>query len=72
MGWGLQAFNCWDWVPSLVWKQIPQAKQLQENKKTETKTKHTPQDAFKFYKNYYNFCLSNSRKRLMVMYEMIN
>lgn len=50
-GLGLQALTAGARVPSLVWKQIPQAKQLRKTK-NRNKTKYTPQDAFKFYKNY--------------------
>lgn len=50
-GLGPQAFNSWGpgSIPGPE-TETPQAKQLRNTKKMKTK-QHTPQDAFKFYKN---------------------
>lgn len=70
-GLGLQAFNSWGpgSIPGPE-TEIPQAKQLRNTKKNENKTTHAP-GCLQILQKLYNCCLSNSRKRLMVMYVMI-
>lgn len=69
-GLGLQAFNCWGpgSIPGLETDSTSQA--AQENKKQKQNKTHTT-GCLQILQKLYNFCLSNSRKRLMVMYEMI-
>lgn len=71
----LQAFNCWGpgSIPGPE-TEIPQAKQLRKTKKKtqkQNKTKTHAPGCLQILQKLYNCCLSNSRKRLMVMYVMI-